>query len=413
MLHPPAEKPGELAYFITQKLTLPQGRGTGTREEAWAAGWLAELLSSWGLEVAQESFRALADMNWLPLVAAGVCVLAYLLFPWRGWTRWLGGVLALCPPLLLWRALTRADSPLRALLPRVESQSTIARLSPSGTPAVRLAVVAHLDSNRCRWHWRAGKGRAVRWGTWFTLAVYGAAAAGLWASLASGDLVFYLAGLPGAGYAWLTLALLAAELRQPYSPGAVDNASSVGVACELARRALESSLPGVELWFCFTGAEETDHRGVKELLRRHRRLREAWFLVLEGVGAGELVWLSRQGVIPYRPHPELARLAERVAEARPELRVQPAELLVVDETQTLRRAGLPALTIAGLDPTTASLPGWHTPQDDLSLVSKGALARAVEFTWELLWELSRVAGSGGLRYAELKLGRGGGRGTGS
>jgi hypothetical protein len=169
----------------------------------------------------------------------------------------------------------------------------------------------------------------------------------------------------------------------------------------------------VELWFCFTGAEETDHRGVKELLRRHRRLREAWFLVLEGVGAGELVWLSRQGVIPYRPHPELARLAERVAEARPELRVQPAELLVVDETQTLRRAGLPALTIAGLDPTTASLPGWHTPQDDLSLVSKGALARAVEFTWELLWELSRVAGSGGLRYAELKLGRGGGRGTGS
>lgn len=414
MLSPALGQTGELAYQITARLTLPQGRGTGTREEAGAARWLAELLHSWGLKVQQEEFLAIADMNWFPMSAAGLCLLSYLLFPWPGWSSWVAGALALWPPLLLWWALTRADSPLRALLPRVESRSIITCLPPAGQPAARVAVLAHLDTNRCRWHWRAGKERTVLWGSWLSLSLYGVMGAALWISLLTGDRRPYLAALPGASYALISLILLALELRQPYSPGAVDNASSVGVACELARRAVESPLRELEIWFCFTGAEETDHRGVKKLIRRYPQLKEAWFLVLEGVGAGELVWLSREGVVPYRPHPQLAKLAHRVAERCPGLGVRSEELLVVDETQTLRRAGLAAITIAGVDPATHSLPGWHTTQDDLRLVSREALARAVKFTWELLGELSRLASSESLGYAESKSGAEGGEcGTGS
>lgn len=99
------------------------------------------------------------------------------------------------------------------------------------------------------------------WGSWLSLSLYGVMGAALWISLLTGDRRPYLAALPGASYALISLILLALELRQPYSPGAVDNASSVGVACELARRAVESPLRELEIWFCFTGAEETDHRG--------------------------------------------------------------------------------------------------------------------------------------------------------
>lgn len=134
MLSPALGQTGELAYQITARLTLPQGRGTGTREEADAARWLAELLHSWGLKVQQEEFLAIADMNWFPMSAAGLCLLSYLLFPWPGWSSWVAGALALWPPLLLWWALTRADSPLRALLPRVESRSIITCLPPQGSP---------------------------------------------------------------------------------------------------------------------------------------------------------------------------------------------------------------------------------------------------------------------------------------
>ena len=60
------------------------------------------------------------------------------------------------------------------------------------------------------------------------------------------------------------------------------------------------------------------------------------------------------------------------------------EMTVVCETQTLRRLGRNALTVAGYDPRTRSLPHWHTCDDLSEVVSPAALARAREFLEELL-----------------------------
>jgi len=112
---------------------------------------------------------------------------------------------------------------------------------------------------------------------------------------------------------------------------------------------------------------------------------EAWFLVLEGVGAGELSYLVREGVFrAYRPAGELMALVEKVVTERPELEVRAREMTVVCETQTLRRLGRNALTVAGYDPRTRSLPHWHTCDGLPEVVSPATLARAREFLEELL-----------------------------
>jgi hypothetical protein len=81
----------------------------------------------------------------------------------------------------------------------------------------------------------------------------------------------------------------------PGSPGAVDNASGVGVVVALARR-LRSIRPYCDVWLVATGAEErpytgqADHLGARRLVkhvrseRRARRLRYA--LSLDMVGRG-------------------------------------------------------------------------------------------------------------------------------
>lgn len=335
-----------------------------------------------GLEPEVDRFRAVADTNWFPISASLILLLGLALFHF---TRWPGVGVTAVSPVLMWWALSWADSPLRSLLPRVESRSVVVRLPPKGETKLRVAVVAHLDANRCRLAWQAGGARAIRIGSLFTLLVGLAVPVLLTASVLVHAPALGLAAFAGGGYALFNLAVLAWELRRPGSPGANDNAASVAVALGLAERLAKSPLKTTEVWFLFTGAEESDHRGIKEALRRRKELAGARFVVLEGVGAGELSYLTREGVLfPYRPDPEMAAL---VAWTGRRLGITGKRMTVVCETQTLRRLGLPAVTIAGYDPETGALPNWHTPQDLPESLSRGSLLRALGFLEALLRDL--------------------------
>lgn len=397
-----APRPGlasaRMAYFSPQRLwthvevlsSLIGPRGTGGEAEARAASWVCDQLRAVGLSPEEGRFKAVADMNWFPISAALLSLSGTLSYPWAAWLAFL---LAGAAGPLLWVAITRADSPLWFVLPRVRSQNVIARRTPRGRVERRVVLLSHLDTNRCRLAWRAGKTRTVRLGSLATLMIYGLNGLLYLLGAASGWHWPYWASLPGGAYALATLLILLAELRRPYSPGANDNGSAVAVNLELAARLIEEPLQRTEVWSVFTGAEEVDHRGLKLLLKEHEVLREAWFIDLEGVGAGELCYLLEAGLIrPYRPEPHLRALAERVAARRADLGVKGAEMLVVDEVQTLRRLGYRAITIAGRDRRTGALPHWHTCEDVVENVLGEALVRAAEFVWEMLEELDREEG---------------------
>jgi len=365
-------------------------RGTGTKGEEQAAHYVREQLQKLGLAANEQRFLAVGDMNWFPISAALLALCGTMIYPWAGWTRWLGALLAGLAAVLLWWAIVRADSPIRFLLPRVPSRNIVARIAPKREARRRAVVLSHLDSNRCRLAWCAGKARTIKYGSIATLAVYSANGLLYFLGAATGWHWPYLASFPGAFYVLATLIVLIVDTRRPYSPGANDNAASVAVNLGLATRLAIEPLERTEVWLAFTGAEEVDHRGLKVLLREHTELREALFIDLEGVGGGELCYLTQEGLIKhYRPDPGLLKLAEEAAKRRPDLKVKPGVLLVVDEVQTLRRLGYRAICLAGRDSQTDSLPRWHTCEDTVEHVSAAALGRAAEFAWEMLQEIDR------------------------
>jgi hypothetical protein len=365
-------------------------RGTGTTGEAQAARYVRERLQELGLPVEERRFRAVADMNWFPISAALFSLAGTALYPW---SRWSAAVIATLAAPLLWWAIAYADSPLRFLLPKVLGRNVVACIAPEGRVVRRAVVLSHLDSNRCRLAWRAGRAKAIKRGSIATLSVYGLNGLLYLVGAASGLGWPYFASLPGAAYALATLIVLLVEMGQPYSPGANDNAASVAVNLELAALLAREPLNNTEVWLAFTGAEEVDHRGVKVLLKEHPELRGAYFIDLEGVGAGELCHLTEEGIIKrYRLDLELVRLAERVAGRRPDLQVRPAAMPMVDEVQTLRRLHCKAICLAGRDLVTGSLPHWHTCDDVVENISAEVLLRAAEFARELLQELDGRTG---------------------
>ncbi len=371
-------------------------RGTGTVGEAAAADYVAGRLAELGLPVERDEFRAVASQNAFPLAADLVALLSVSLYPLAGApTRWIAAMLALAAPLLLWWAITRSDSPLRPFLPHVTSRNVLARLKPVGAPRRRVVLLAHLDTNRCRLAWQSAAVRLLEPLTWLTLAVLASLGALylLGAALDGPRWVWWVSLLP-AGYILGTVVTLWRDDRTPFSPGAHDNASSVAVVLEVAARLFDRPLRHTEVWLAFTGAEETDHRGLKVLLRRHASaLRDASFMSLEGVGGGDIVYLTRQGLCrPYQPDPDLAALAGRVAARRPDLGVSPAQMTVEDEVRTLRNWGYAAICIAGRDPATGTLPYWHRPDDTADTTSAETMGRAADFVMEMLHELDTERG---------------------
>ncbi len=365
-------------------------RGTGTVGEEEAAHYVRDRLQHLGLSIEESSFRAVAEMNWFPITAALVSLCGIALYPLSEWIRFPATLLASLAAPLLWWAIARADSPFWFLLPRVTSRNIVARIAPTGKTSQIVVIISHLDSNRCRLVWRAGKARTIKAGSIATLIVYSAIGFLLLLGATSGWGWPYSASLPGAIYALATLIVLFAEMRLPYSPGANDNAASVavnlGLATQLAREPLETT----EVWFAFTGAEEVDHRGLKVLLKEHPELRVALFIDLEGVGGGELCYLAQEGILRYyNPDSELLRFAKEAAKRRSDLHVKPGVMPVVDEVQTLRRLGYRAICLAGRDSQTDSLPYWHTCMDTVEHVSAAALGRTAEFVWEMLHGIDR------------------------
>jgi Peptidase family M28 len=367
-------------------------RGTGTPAEVAAADYVIKRLTELKLVPEKHTFRTAPSQNAFPIAIGLLALAATVFYPFNGaGNRWFAAALAFFAAWSLWQTIRNAFNPISGLIPKIPSQNVEARLLPKNEVQRRVVLLAHLDTNRCRLVWQSLSVRSLTPMTWLTLAIPLCMGALYLAGALSGGVLWWWSSLPLAAYELGAVITLIRDDRTPYSPGAHDNAASVAVALEVARRLSAAPLQNTEVWFVFDGAEETDHAGARDLLRRHGAdLRQADFLGLEGLGSGDLVYLTRQGVCAtYRPTPDLLAVAEAVSSGHPEFEFQPAQMVAEDDVRTLRQRGYHALGVAGRDPQTGILPRWHRPDDTPDSVSAETMRRAADVLCEILKELDR------------------------
>jgi acetylornithine deacetylase/succinyl-diaminopimelate desuccinylase-like protein len=368
-------------------------RGTGSPEEAAAADYVTGRLTALGLAAERRIFQAVPSQNSFALAINWVALVAVIIYPLGGpLSRWIATGLALSTAPMLWQTIRTSNNPLRFLLPKVTSQNVLTRINPSEVIKRHVVLLAHLDTNRCRKVWASSTVRYLEPLAYLTLTLL--ACLGLLflaGALLGGPGWVWWTSLPLAGYVAGAMISLWVDDRTPFSPGAHDNAASVAVALEIGRRLVSSPLENTQVWLAFTGAEETDHAGLKVLLHEHDAvMHRAAFIGLEGLGSGEIVILTKQGLCAhYRPDPELLALAGEVANDNQGLDVHPGQMTMEDEVGTLRRRGYQAICIAGMDPETGSLPHWHRVDDTVDSISEEVMGKAASFVTALLRKLDK------------------------
>lgn len=353
------------------------------RAHEYAAGVLRGL----GLDVAVEPFRSHSTFTWPWLVVAALALAAGVLL-WFPALRWLAAVAGLLAA-VLYAGMADVAVEVGRLFAVRTSQNVLARLPPSGNVQSRIVLAAHADTTRAALLFHPA--RARRFGTDMRINLAATAWVGLAALLSA---LFPAAApwpwvaLPGVlPVAFGALLLVHREVAMPWVQGANDNASGVGVALALAAHFSRHRLRRTELWFVITGCEEVGAPvGMSRFIRRHRaELGNAFVLVLDNLGAGDLRYLEGEGNLRlHRSDPELLRLAAWVAARHPEWRAGPSRVPPGSYTDAhpALAAGLPTLAVwAERD---GVLPNWHWPTDVLSAVEPETLERAFHFIREII-----------------------------
>jgi Peptidase family M28 len=398
----------EKALAWARALSFP--RLVGKPDEVRARRWLTDELTALGLVPRNDEFRFFPVLSWgilkLLLVAGLVMLLAHRAL--LSTTPWLGALGGVAMPLVartLWRryrgaasemlADHRTDHPiLAAMIPaagwQLRSGNIIADLPARGPIRRRVVLSAHTDSKSQN---MSIVTRAIC-SVLFAVAVFLLPLFTLPGAIWPG----WLTGVTGAFWwtFWLlgvfaAIVLLTLKVTDE-SPGALDNAGSVGLLVEIGRQLKNEPLDGVAVRLLFTGAEELGLAGAYRYvatLGEEPEWRDAIHLNFEAAGGGEKIWLAT-GSGPGKTESETAvKLAERAcalagAPARRLNRLVGAEA----DHIPLIEAGLTAVTFMFHGPKGTTI---HTAADKPELLGSDSMALAGKITLESLGILEKEA----------------------
>ncbi len=370
----------------------PRGSSTPKAREAaeWAAGELRRLGAR---DVRLEPFSGVTSTYRpyaLSLGTAVVGALVALLGGRRG--RGALAVGAMLSGLGVAGMLAEADLEpgwTRRFVPRQETANVVARIPASREARRRVVLCAHLDTHRTPLAYSSP--------TWHRL--FGALVGGSFASMAAGVGALGLGALLGwRPLRWAAALVLPAEVASlglcvqadltPYSAGANDDASGVGVCLALAARLADEPLEETEVWVALVDDEECGSHGMAAFLDAHAGElgADAVYVILDMVGQGHMLYLANDGLIVKHPtHPKALDLGRRARDARPDLNVREGPGLAYTDALVATKRGLIALTVCCYLPEgSTEVSHWHQVSDTMEHVDPSALGEAAEFAWEVL-----------------------------
>jgi hypothetical protein len=370
-------------------------RGSCTSDERQAAEYTAEQMQSLGVQdVRLEPYKG-APSTYRPYALTFSIALLGTLGVWLFPGRWMLAFAAVLSALGAWAMLAETDFTnnwARWLLPKGVSQNAVGVIPPTGETKSRVVLCAHVDTHRTPVIYAS-----KTWNTLFNLLVAG--------SLVS-MLVSALAYTLGAVFSWewvrwIGLAAAAMEIFAlvmslhadftPYSPGANDNASGVGVILGIAQHLVQKPLDQTKVLLVFTGCEETASYGMVSFLDTHADElgKDTVYIIIDQVGFGHLCFLAADGLIrKHATHPRALELARAAANALPDIITTERVGLAYTDAVPVTKRGLVALTLCALPP-----PGsddsihWHQMTDTLDHVDPQSLENALDFTWQILKDI--------------------------
>jgi len=368
-------------------------RGSATSAEATAAEYTFEELKRLGLRPVVEPFRS-ARSAWAPFsLLFGFVIAAGLLFLFAGR---LGSIVGLgLSTAALGSALVEMHfrpNPLRWLLPKGASQNVWAAIEAKEAPDEQVVLVAHLDTHRTPlvfstdgWVRLFGKLVPIGLGCATLLIVFFAVGVLLpWPALR-------YASIAPLGVALGILALTLQADFTPYTAGANDNASGVGVVLDLAARLAATPLSYASVCVLLTGCEEVGCYGADAFLGAHRKeLGRAVWISIDTVGsrdADPVYLIEERFLATARSHPDLIHLAEEISKDHPEWKVRPVHTAgAYTEGVIGAKHGLRVLTL-GSHTRSGAMSEWHRPTDTVDNVSEATIEATEAFVWKMLVKL--------------------------
>lgn len=357
-------------------------RPAGSPSEKQALDYIAERLSEWSYQVERSPapFAPSPAVHYPYLVGAlalAGCGLALPRLPWLA--LGLPFLIAALPQWTIWAARRRK--------PSAQSQNVFAftesktgDAAKSNDPYASLILCAHVDSARAlpfrsrfwlRLHCRS---MDIIQRVAVALSLLGVLQ---WVGFALPPGLLSACGFIAVFTAvtWLFMQLWGCWYPV-YSPGAVDNASGVGVMLALAEY-FSAQPPGhFQPGFLFTGAEETGAHGAAAFADRLRaEEKQTAFIVLDMAGAGDVLrYVVADGV--YFPLHTDPRLNQMIQKACPHARPLNETLRSGDHAIFIRR-GFPTAALQTSGSAQAEL-AYHTVNDTADLLDPTTMEMTIQ-----------------------------------
>jgi hypothetical protein len=369
-------------------------RGPTREGERQGAFYAKAQFEDTNLQPTVETFSSARSIFYPHLLASVLMLVAFVIFPLGGrTTAILAALLSIFVVACELMELAFINNPFRMVMPKGMSQNVFAVLPPVGEHKRDLILVGHLDSQRTpiifstrRWVEIYNVFILVVFAT-FILQI-------LLYSVAAIHPIFWLwyASVPTAACAVLLAAMCLQAEATPFTAGANDNASAVGMVLTLADQFAKQPLQNTRVFAVCTGCEEVQHYGMIDFYKRNLKdLKNPHAVVFEMLGCVSPAWLVKEGIIvPFRADPCMVGIAEQLSADNPEWDAHPALISGGNtEMADAARCKIPAITITGTTRDGVS-PYWHQPADTFDKMNPELMEKTWNFTNALIQNVDNL-----------------------
>jgi len=377
-------------------------RGSTTQSEQKAAWYSAEQLKGLKLEPKVEPFTSARSAYHPFALQSSVSLLSVILFWTAGsWGALIGFFLSLLALVAVILELNFRDNPLRWILPKGGSQNVSVRIEPEDEVKEHVVLIGHLDSHRTPIVFSSDKWLRI-FGALIPLGLFAAIVLILIFGLVAFGLVSQTPVIVGLSVPCVILVVAVLFLmvqadRTPFTAGANDNATAVGVILSLTERLINKPLKHTAVWALLSGCEEVGCYGAEAFVRaRQNELCKPIWITLDSVGGKEtsIAYLTAETFLQTaKSDPNLLTLADNIADRRADLDAYRHHFKgAYTEGAIGAKHGFRVLTLLALTRQAGTLPEWHQLSDTFDKVDPQVVQRTEEFTWELLLAIDHQAG---------------------